>query len=102
LNPEETTRAILASDGHVLIEQCDGTFAPAPGETDWARLQRMSEAEIERQVTEDTEAPAMEESAWADAVTISPPENPLARKRNPSWYPRPAVAFEAGCYETRR
>ena len=50
---ENITRAIATTDGRVLIEQPDGTYRLAESQTDWARLEAMSEAEVERLAAED-------------------------------------------------
>ena len=50
---ENITRAIATTDGRVLIEQPDGTYRLAESQTDWARLDAMSEAEVERLAAED-------------------------------------------------
>ena len=47
------TRAIATTDGRVLSEQPDGTYRLAESQTDWARLDAMSEAEVERLAAED-------------------------------------------------
>ena len=50
---ENITRAIATTDGRVLIEQPDGTYRLVESQTDWARLEAMSEAEVERLAAED-------------------------------------------------
>ena len=45
---ENLTRAIVTTDGRVLIELPDGTYRLAESQTDWARQDAMSEAEVER------------------------------------------------------
>src|SRR5215467_12072925 len=47
------TKAITTTDGRVLIEQPDGTYRPAESQTDWARLDAMTEEEVERRAAED-------------------------------------------------
>src|SRR5215475_15395285 len=53
MTSENITRAIATTDGRVLIEQPDGTYRLAESQTDWARLDAMSEAEVERLAAED-------------------------------------------------
>ena len=54
-----TLRAALPSQGadhhsgRVLIEQPDGTYRPVESQTDWARLDAMTEEEVERLAAED-------------------------------------------------
>ena len=40
-------RAVLTTDGRVLVEQSDGSYRPVQGETDWAGIDRMSEADLD-------------------------------------------------------
>ena len=50
---ETLRRAVLTADGRVLVEQPDGSYRPAQGETDWARLDRMSEADLDAAIAAD-------------------------------------------------
>jgi uncharacterized protein (DUF4415 family) len=47
------TKAITTTDGRVLIEQPDGAYRPAESQTDWARLEAMTDEEVERLASED-------------------------------------------------
>ena len=47
------TKAMTTTDGRVLIEQPDGTYRPVESQTDWARLDAMTEEEVERLAAED-------------------------------------------------
>jgi uncharacterized protein (DUF4415 family) len=49
MSSENITRAIMTADGKVLIEQPDGSYRPAKSQTDWARLDAMTDEEVERQ-----------------------------------------------------
>jgi uncharacterized protein (DUF4415 family) len=53
MTSENITRAIATTDGRVLIEQPDGTYRLAESQTDWARLDAMSETEVEQLAAED-------------------------------------------------
>jgi hypothetical protein len=53
MSSEHITKAIATTDGRVLIEQPDGTYRLAESQTDWARLDAMSAAEVERLAAED-------------------------------------------------
>ena len=53
MSGENITRAIATTDGRVLIELPDGTYRLAESQTNWARLDAMSEAEVERLAAED-------------------------------------------------
>jgi hypothetical protein len=37
------TKALTTTDGRVLIEQPDGTYRPVESQTDWARLDAMTD-----------------------------------------------------------
>lgn len=45
--------------------------------TDWKRLEKMTEEEIERNAWSDPDAPPTDESFWADAKVIIPPKKVL-------------------------
>jgi uncharacterized protein (DUF4415 family) len=46
---------------------------PAAGRTDWARVDALTEAEIERMATDDTDNPATSAEDWAEATIGLPP-----------------------------
>jgi uncharacterized protein (DUF4415 family) len=46
-------KALTTTDGRVLIEQPDGTYRPGESQTDWARLDAMTDEEVERLAAED-------------------------------------------------
>ena len=48
MSGEHITRAIMTTDGKVLIEQPDGSYRLAESQTDWARLDAMTEEEVEQ------------------------------------------------------
>jgi hypothetical protein len=50
-------RAVLTADGRVFVEQPDGSYRPARGETDWPKVDRMSEAELAAAVAADRDHP---------------------------------------------
>jgi uncharacterized protein (DUF4415 family) len=52
-NDDTTIKAVLTSDGRVLIEQPDGSFRAAAARTDWQRVNAMTEEEIERNAAEE-------------------------------------------------
>jgi uncharacterized protein (DUF4415 family) len=70
--PEPTTRAILAADGRVLLEQPDGSYRPAEGHTDWARVDATSEAELAAAIAADPEDPANDPGFWERAEVVYP------------------------------
>jgi uncharacterized protein (DUF4415 family) len=87
--PEQTTRATLGADGRVLIEQADGSYRPAEGQTDWARVDAMSEAEIEAAITADPDDPGNDPTFWERAELV----HPLAKERVTIRLDRDVVAW---------
>ena len=73
----ETTRAILARDGRLLIEQPDGSFRLAEGETDWARVDAMTDEELEAAIASDPDDPGNDPTFWEHAKVVYP--TPKAR-----------------------
>ena len=63
------TKAITTSDGRVLIEQPDGTYRPAASQTDWGRLDAMTEEEVERLAAEDMAELGMDPD-WMEQATV--------------------------------
>ena len=66
------TRAITTTDGRVLIEQPDGTYRPAESQTDWARLDAMTEEEIERRAAEEMAELDIDPNWMAHATVVFP------------------------------
>jgi uncharacterized protein (DUF4415 family) len=69
---EHIVRAVRIDDGRILIEQPDGSFRPAEGETDWARVDAMSEEELEATIAADPDDPAIEPSYWDNVRPVWP------------------------------
>jgi uncharacterized protein (DUF4415 family) len=63
------TKAITTTDGRVLIEQPDGTYRLAASQTDWARLDAMTEEEVERLAAEDMAELGMDPD-WMEQATV--------------------------------
>jgi uncharacterized protein (DUF4415 family) len=70
MSDTEITRAVLTSDGQVLIAQPDGSYRPAADESDWARVRAMSEAEIEANAAADPDT--LPAAFWDTARPIYP------------------------------
>lgn len=66
---EPTSRAILAADGRVLLEQPDGSYRPANSQTDWTRVEAIGEAELAAAIAAD---PANDPEFWQRAVLVYP------------------------------
>jgi uncharacterized protein (DUF4415 family) len=71
---ETLTRAMLTTDGRVLVEQPDGSYRPATGETDWSRVDRISEAELTAAIAADPDDPANDPGFWEHARVVLPEE----------------------------
>jgi len=72
------TRAVTTTDGQLLIEQADGSYRPAAsGQTDWGRVDAMTEAELERAIASDPDDPAHDPSFWRHATLV----HPVAKQR---------------------
>lgn len=77
MSNENTTRAILGPGGKVLIEQPDGSYRPAPeGQTDWRRLDAMTDEQITAAAEADPDARPLDEEFWKTARVVFPPNRP--------------------------
>ena len=63
------TKAITTTDGRVLIEQPDGTYRPTESQTDWARLDAMTEDVVERLAAEDMAELGIDPD-WMEQATV--------------------------------
>ena len=73
-NARRKTKAVMTSDGKVLMERPDGTYGPAPvGRSDWARVDSMSEEEITAHALSDPDAKPLDEAFWRTAKILKPP-----------------------------
>ena len=72
MTAEKIIRAITTTDGRTLIAQPDGTYREVKGETDWAALDAMTEAEIEQRASEDM-AELRIDPDWMDHATVIAP-----------------------------
>jgi uncharacterized protein (DUF4415 family) len=63
------TKVITTTDGRVLIEQPDGTYRLAESQTDWARLEAMTDKEVERLASEDIAALGIDPD-WMEHATV--------------------------------
>jgi uncharacterized protein (DUF4415 family) len=63
------SKAVTTTDGRVLIEQPDGTYRPAESQTDWARLEAMTDEEVERLASEDMAELGIG-PAWVEHATV--------------------------------
>jgi len=72
MSERKLTQAVLTRDGRVLIEQPDGSFRPAEGQTDWKRVQATTDAEIAAAIADDPDDPGHDPSFWDRAEIVHP------------------------------
>jgi uncharacterized protein (DUF4415 family) len=63
------TKAITTTDGRVLIEQPDGAYRPAESQANWARLEAMTDEEVERLASEDMAELGIDPD-WMEHATV--------------------------------
>ena len=73
---KNTIKAILSTDGLVLIEQPDGSYREAESQTDWERVDSMTDEEIEEAAWSDPDALPLDDDFWKDARVVFPPQIP--------------------------
>ena len=69
---EDITKAILTDDGRTLIEQSDGSYRVAESQTDWARVDALTEEEIEEAARADPDNQPLDDAFWKDAEIVFP------------------------------
>lgn len=67
MSKENITRAVLTTDGQVLIEQPDGSFRKEKSKTDWKRLREMRDEDIDY-----SDIPELDDEFWAKAELKTP------------------------------
>ena len=77
MSGEHITRALMTTDGKVLIEQPDGSYRATESQTDWARLDAMTEEEVEQLAAEDLAKLGVDPDWMDHAKVVSP--RPKAR-----------------------
>ena len=75
----DVVRTVLV-DGRVYRRNADETLSPLRDETDYARLDALSAAEIERIADSDAEGAPMSDTEWADAEIRQPVKKPVGLK----------------------
>jgi uncharacterized protein (DUF4415 family) len=81
MSGEHITRAMMTTDGKVLIEQPDGSYRLAESQTDWVRLDAMTEEEVEQLAAEDMAKLGIDPN-WTDhakVVSLRPKERVTVR-----------------------
>ena len=95
---ETLTRAVLTTDGRVLVEQPDGSYRPATGETDWSRVDRMSEAELAAAIAADPDDPANDPGFWERARLVYPKKERVTLRLDAdllAWFRRQGRGYQS-------
>jgi uncharacterized protein (DUF4415 family) len=61
-------------DGTYIIEHTDGRLERRKSETDWARLDALTDAEIEASIADDPDWQEFADIDWSKAVLVVPPK----------------------------
>lgn len=61
-------------DGTHLIEHADGRLERRQSKTDWARLDALTDEEIEASIANDPDWAEFKDLNWSDAVLVIPPK----------------------------
>lgn len=88
MNDTAEVRAVLV-DGKPYQRMPDGTLAPLEDKTDWARLDAMTDEEVEAAALSDPDALPMTDEEWARAEIIRPGKIPVGLKLDSdvlSWF----------------
>ena len=72
MSEQQITKAVVTTDGRLLIEQPDGSFRPARDQTDWAALDAMTDDELEAAIASDPDDPGNDPVFWEQAVPVYP------------------------------
>lgn len=95
---ETLTRAVLTTDGQILVEQPDGSYRPAKGETDWSRVDRMSEAELDAAIAADPDDPSNDPEFWDRALVVYPKKQRVTLRLDADvleWFRRQGRGYQA-------
>jgi uncharacterized protein (DUF4415 family) len=95
---ETLTRAVFTTDGRVLVEQPDGSYRPANGETDWSRVDRMSEAELAAAIAADPDDPANDPGFWERARLVYPKKERVTLRLDAdllAWFRRQGRGYQS-------
>jgi len=68
------------SDGTILERQADGSFRPIETQTDWARIDRLTEEEIEEWARSDPDHPALDDEFWKMVDAQKPDKQAISIK----------------------
>jgi uncharacterized protein (DUF4415 family) len=68
------------ADGTILRRRRDGSYRPTATRTDWRRLDRMSDAEIEAYSRSDPDHPALDAAFWKGVAAKPPAKQAISIK----------------------
>jgi uncharacterized protein (DUF4415 family) len=72
---EDIVRHVASlGDGTYIIEHPDGRLERRKSETDWARLDAMTDAEIEASIANDPDWHEFKDIDWSEAALVIPPK----------------------------
>jgi uncharacterized protein (DUF4415 family) len=72
---EDIVRLIATlDDGTNILEHADGRLERSTGKTDWARVDAMTEEELEAAIANDPDWAEFENLDWSDAILVIPPK----------------------------
>lgn len=83
MKQDEVVTVLRLSDGTLLQRQTDGSYSPVGSLTDWNRISRWTDDEIEEMAASDPDHPALDDAFWeaAEAQVRARPE-PVAIDRD--------------------
>ena len=96
---EMLRRAVLTTDGRALVEQPDGSYRPAQGKTDWAKVDRTSEAELDAAVAADRDDPGNVPDFWDRAHLVFAKKERVTLRLDADvldWFRRQGRGYQAG------
>jgi DNA repair protein RadC len=95
---ETLTRAVLTTDGRVLVEQPDGSYRPARGQTDWSEVDRMSETELAAAIAGDPDDPGNDPDFWERAQLVYPNKERVSLRLDAdvlTWFRRQGRGYQS-------
>lgn len=70
---EDIVRLITSlSDGTHIVEHADGRLERKTSQTDWARLEAMTDADVEASIVDDPDWAEFKDIDWSDVVLVMP------------------------------
>jgi len=66
------TKAILSADGRVLLEQPDGSYRLSEDQTDWQKVDQLTDEALAAEIAADPDDPANDPTFWRRAKLVYP------------------------------